>query len=122
MISEQNIIIFSDAPLFVDKIRLYDYFINHNSDYAANLVWHKCFPKSDYENLFDLFIKNLFRTTCIQIYQDGVIRIHLEIEPHNNVKKSIFIDDLRLIKSSTTVRAIEELLLFVRSEVQNVIQ
>lgn len=54
--------------------------------------------KEFFEDAYDVILKYLNETECIQIYQDGSIRLHLKCGYYEK-KKSIFLEDCIIKKS-----------------------
>ena len=67
--------------------------------------------KSFYENTYDFILKHLNEITCIQIYQDNVLRLHLK-HGYFDSPKSIFVEDAWLLNSDNYMSMINDLISF----------
>lgn len=91
----------------VDKNQLFQFLAEKsNKNFNSNICQHGV-----YENAYEFILKNLNETTCIQVYQDNVIRLHLKHE-YYSIPKSIFLDDYEICNNMMTVKLIEELITF----------
>lgn len=70
-------------------------------------IWRR---SSNDENVYEFLLRNLKNTTAIQIYQDGVIRLHSAYNA-----KSIFWEQPEKICDELTVKMVEELATFLKN-------
>lgn len=91
-----------------DKAQLLRFLVKKSGgDYAGTFRRDMTYGRI-YYSTYDLIIKNLSRTACIQVYSDGVIRLHLE-HSHFEEPRSIFSNHYKFVDDSLTEKMLEEL-------------
>ena len=114
--SPTQVVIYTNQEVLVNKLRLSEFLESKSLEVSSSKSWLDYHPDSDYLDTFDFILKNLPRTSCIQIYQDGVIRLHLGYSFFDHSKKSIFIQDADILEDQSTKEAIEALISFSNSQ------
>lgn len=94
----------------LDKSKLYKFLFQ-------STIKRRCLKKINGESVFCLgywqkaymfILENLHETVCIQIYCDGIIRLHLKHE-HYEMPKSIYLEDAKICDDEFTIKMLREL-------------
>lgn len=95
----------------VNKEELFKFLAKRVLDKKYQFCFYNSELKEFYENTYDLILKRLDEITCIQIYKDNVLRLHLSCGYFDS-PKFIFLEDDWLCTSEEYINMINDLISF----------
>jgi len=104
----------------LDRKKLFEFLCKKSFKKYWNISRSVKILNATYDNLYDFILKNLDKTSCIQIYEDFTIRLHLIprtpeeifLFKYEDVSKSIFLDIFDLCEDDLTFEMLEDLITF----------